>query len=213
MKLLYRFGKSLFWIIGKILYRYKVYGLKNAYPQSALIAANHASFFDPPFVGLAWPGEIHFLARDTLFNAPLLGQILPSVNAHPIKRGNIDPQAIKTMVSLLKSDRKVLIFPEGSRSCDGSLLPIKTGVGLIARLAECAIIPVYIAGTYSVWGRQNKFPKPWGKIACVIGSPILWQEFVGLDKKQIDLAISAKLSSALQNLRDWYESGALGTPP
>ena len=213
MNLLYKTGFCLFWTITKCLYRMKVYGPAKRYPQGALLASNHASFFDPPFVGTAWKEEIHFLARDTLFNQPLLKQLLPHLNAHPIKRETIDPGAIKMMTRLIKNGEKVLIFPEGSRTYDGQLLPIKSGIGFIARLAHCAIIPVYLSGTHEVWGRQRKFPKPWGKVACVFGSPILWEEFAELDKRQIDQAIADRLTLALEQLRSWYENGAQGTPP
>ena len=72
--LFYRFSRKLVEVFFRIFYRMKVYGEKeHFFKGKAIIAGNHVSFFDPPFVGVAWPEIIHYFARDTLFKKTILG--------------------------------------------------------------------------------------------------------------------------------------------
>ena len=83
---------------------------------------------------------------------------------------------------------------------------------LVAR-SKTAVIPAYIHGTYTIWSRRQKLPKLWGKTACVFGTPILWEHFSHLDKKEAQKAFTAKLAESMHALRVWYVNGAKGTPP
>ena len=72
----------VFWLF-RILYRHKIYGTHNFYPGAAILAGNHVSFLDPPLLSISTPQEVHFLARQTLFNKPLFGTLIRNLNAHP----------------------------------------------------------------------------------------------------------------------------------
>ncbi|MCB1109831.1 MAG: 1-acyl-sn-glycerol-3-phosphate acyltransferase [Chlamydiia bacterium] len=196
----------------KICYRHKVYGLEHYVQGSALIAANHVSFFDPPAIAISCPGEIHFLARQTLFKS-YFGKLITALNSHPVKKEATNLRVMKDICEMLKEGKKVLMFPEGTRSKDNVLQEIKPGMGLILSKSESAILPTYVHGTFEIWNRSRKFPKLWGKTAVVFGSPILWMDYADMERKEAQELIAQNLTQSLQGLRKWYEAGAQGIPP
>lgn len=196
----------------KIFYHHKVYGLKNYIPGSALIAANHVSFLDPPCIAVSCPGEIHFLARQTLFKS-YFGKFIAAVNTHPVQKETTNLRVMKDICMMLKKGNKVLIFPEGTRSKDNRLQEIKPGIGLLLSKSQSAILPTYIHGTYEIWSRNKKYPKLWGKTAAVFGSPIFWSDYADMERKEAQELIALRLTQSLEELRKWYESGAEGNPP
>lgn len=209
---LYRLVIFLAWFIGKLFYRLKIYGLEHYYPRGAILAANHTSFLDPPIVSAAWPEEVHFLARKTLFRSALFGGFISRLNAHPISGAAGDVHVLKMITQLLENGQKVVLFPEGTRSPDGELQPVKPGIGLLVVRSKSAVIPVYIHGAYEIWGRGKK-PSLFGKVQCVFGSPITYDSVSSLDKKEAQARIAEKLESAWKELKSWLEHGAKGIPP
>lgn len=197
----------------RIFYRHKIYGLSHFHPGPALIAANHTSFLDPPIVSVSSPQEVHFLARKTLFRNYFFGTLIRKLNSHPVSGQAEDVGVFKTIVSLLKENKKVIIFPEGKRSFDGKIGEIKPGIALLLARTEAAVIPTYVHGTYEIWSRKRAFPKLWGRTAVVFGSPIFYKQSSGKDRKDAQKEVTEKLEKALYALKDWYEAGAKGTPP
>jgi len=212
MKFLYRFILCIAWFLFRIFYRHKVYGLEHYVKRAAIIAPNHTSYWDPPAASISWPEEVHFLARESLFRNPFFGRFIRALNSHPVRGDAADISVFKTILQLLKEGKQLILFPEGERT-DGQLGEIKPGIGMLILRSKAAIIPTYLHGTYEAWGRERKFPKPFGKTACVFGSPILWESFAHLDKKEAQIAIANHLEESLRALRKWYESGAEGIPP
>ena len=102
----------------RLFYGLRIYGLSHFRAGAAIIAANHASFFDPPVISISCPQEVHFLARDFLFRIPLLGRIIRSLNSHPVARDSSDAHTFRQLIQLLQSGKKVILFPEGKRSYD-----------------------------------------------------------------------------------------------
>jgi cytidylate kinase len=201
------------WLIGKVFYRLKIYGLEHYYPRGAILAANHTSFLDPPIVAVAWPEEVHFLARETLFKNRFFGAFIRNVNTHPVSGNASDISVMKTLMTLLEEGKKVVLFPEGTRSKDGELQHLKPGISMLISRTKTAIIPVYIDGAYRAWSRNQKLPRIFGKISCVFGTPITWESFSHLEKKEAQKQISEKLSAAILELKKWFENGAEGVPP
>ena len=145
--------------------------------QGAIIAANHASFLDPPLIAASWPEPIHFLARKELFTNPILRTIITNLNAHPVGTTGDTTASIKLACKLLQEGEKVLIFPEGTRTCNGEIDLFKNGITLLAKRSGCPIIPAYIHGSYELWPRTSARPRLFGqKTACFFGSPIAFQE-------------------------------------
>lgn len=210
---LYRTVLFFTWIIFKVFYRLKIYGFENFYPGAAIIAGNHTSYLDPPMIAISWPQEVHFLAREGLFKNRFFGAFIRAVNSHPISGDASDVVVFKTVIKLLNEGKKIVLFPEGMRTDRDELGELKPGIALLVSKTKSAIIPTYIYGTYKIWNRFHKFPKLFGKTACVFGSPILWETYAHLDKKEAHKAITLKLRDSLNDLRQWYAAGAKGIPP
>lgn len=210
---LYRFILFLAWLFFKIFHRHKVYGLDHFYEGGAILAANHTSFLDPPIVSISWPEEVHFLARESLFKNPLFGSLIRALNTHPVSGDAGDVGVFKTTIQLLKEGKKVILFPEGTRAFRDELSPFKPGFAILLSRSNAAVIPTYIHGAFQVWNRSRKSPKLFGKTACVFGTPILYESFAHLDKKEAQKALTDHLHQSISNLRTWYEQGAQGVPP
>ncbi|MGE9294729.1 MAG: lysophospholipid acyltransferase family protein [Puniceicoccales bacterium] len=124
-----------------------------------LLACNHASFLDPPVFAAACPRELHFFARKTLWKGSF-GTLITNLNAIPIDRdGERDLEAFRRVFSTLKDGESLLVFPEGTRTDDGSLHDGKKGVGLIACRAQAPVAPARIFGSYEMWNRHHKLPR------------------------------------------------------
>jgi cytidylate kinase len=213
VKFLYRIVLFFAWAAAKIFYRHKVYGLGHFYPKGAIIAANHTSYLDPPLLAISWPEEVHFLARETLFRNPVFGKFISAINAHPVSGDATDIGVFRTICNLLSDGKKVILFPEGKRSEDGQLGEIKPGIGMLVARTKTAIIPAYLKGPYEIWGRKRKLPKIFGKTICVFGSPIRWESYAHLDKKEAQEAVAKKFIESVGALKKWVDDGACGTPP
>ncbi len=179
MNPLYWFLKTLYLSFGKAFFSLRVEGAENlVHPNQGgtIIACNHQSFLDPPFVAVSYPGQIHFLARDTLFTGKsflvkIFGKVIAAVNAVPINQDGADLASIKIIINQVKKGNRVLIFPEGARCEDGKLHDASGGVGMIVAKSNAIVQPVRIEGAFQAWPRHMKFPKP-GPVTVSIGKPI-----------------------------------------
>ncbi len=197
-----------------LFYSHRVYGKKYIPKGPCIIAPNHASFLDPPLIAISCDEEVSFLARGTLFKNTFFKNFFLLLNTYPITGTAQDVGSLKLIIQLLQENKKVIIFPEGKRSKDGLILPIKPGIGMLASRCECPIIPVYIHGTHDIWPRNRFFPKLWRKkTACVFGHPILGDSFKDLPKKEAQEKIAVNIQKSLNMLKDWYLHGAKGDVP
>ena len=158
----------------------------------ALVLANHQSYFDPWIVGLAVKRHLTYLARKTLFKNPLFAAIIRSLNAVAIDQEGVGKEGIRTIVAELEAEHAVLVFPEGSRTPDGVMHPLRPGVHLIIKRAQAAIVPVGIAGAYDAWPIWRAYPHAAplflppgeGTIAVAIGPPIPSQHFADMPRDE-----------------------------
>ncbi len=144
-----------------------------------LVLANHQSMLDPVMVGLSSPRYLSYLARKTLFEQRGLAPLIRSLNAIPIDRG-MGKDGIQAVLDALGQGQAVLMFPEGERTHDGAVHPLKPGVSLLIKRVNCPIVPVGIAGAFAAWSRFMKWPKlsplllppEESTIAISVGEPI-----------------------------------------
>lgn len=209
--LFYRLIRRSIRILIKCLYRFRIYGWEHYVPGGALVAANHCSYLDPIVVGISLPEPIHFLARSTLFSSPI-GRIISRLNSHPVNP-SFPMDAMKRVISLLKEGEKVLLFPEGSRSDTGQLKKIRPGIAHLMIHERSTILPIYISGTFKVWPRSKKWPTPWGRIAIVIGSPIEWEIYAHLSKREAEKLILQDLDHKFHQLKEWFDAKGDLPPP
>lgn len=135
----------------------------------AILAANHASFLDPPIVACAYERQISFLARETLFRG-LGGWLYPKLSAFPINRDAADLKSIKSILRLLRGGNRILMFPEGTRTLDGKLQSAKPGLGMIVARSKVPVQPIRIEGSFESWPRGQKYRQH--PISVIIGDPI-----------------------------------------
>ncbi len=172
---IYRILHPGFWLLLKILYRVRHDGVENVPRKGAvLLACNHQSLLDPPVVGTGiWKRPLHFIARAGLFETAWFGWIITAVNSIPIKEEGSDTAAIRQVLERLKAGHAVLIFPEGTRSHDGTVGEFRRGVALMVRKAECPVIPVAVEGCHDAWPRGRSRPYMWGqRLAVRYGKPM-----------------------------------------
>lgn len=204
--MLYKTGKYFFLLVAKIFCCHKVYGNKIFPKGGGLIASNHSSFFDPPFIGASTPEDVQFLARASLFNNRFFGWLISQTHAHPVKSGKENVSAIKKVIELINDEKKVLIFPEGTRTPDGNLQKGQLGIGMIVMRTKCFVIPTYIHGTYEVWNRKMKLPKLFKKTACVFGPPMYFEFDENEDKRVQQQKIADDIMNEISRLQKWYVS-------
>lgn len=164
MKLnLYAIAKSVVYGMLKPIFRFDVRGTEN-FPKEGgvLLCTNHIHNFDPPVVGINAPRPVHFMAKEELFKAPILGKLLPDLNAFPVKRGMSDREALRKGLALLKEGHVLGLFPEGTRSKTGELGKGLAGAGFFALRTDAAIVPCAIIGPY----------KAFKKLKVIYGKPI-----------------------------------------
>ena len=167
----------------------------------AIIVANHQSFLDPPLVGSLYRNEVFFLARKTLFDAPVLKQVLPHCNVIPIDQTRPDPASIIQVLRTVKNGGRIVIFPEGSRCPDGQIHDAMPGIGLIlSKLATVPVQPVRIEGAYDclpIHSSKLKF-RP---ITLSVGDPIQFTpEELKAKGRDAQRAIGKKIMAAIRAL-------------
>lgn len=205
MKFSYRIVHFFLRMLFRIFYHHKVIGLEHFPKGAALLASNHNSFIDPPLIGASAPEEVYYFAKASLFKHFFLGFLITRLNAYPVKGSPTDSSTFKVVASFLEQNKKVLIFPEGVRSFDGHLCPFKNGAAMIALRSNCPIVPVYVHGTFEVWSRSRRFPKLWGKTACIFGKPIALAPYLTMEKKEAQEKLTQDLYLAIDTLRRQYQ--------
>ncbi len=162
-----------------------------------LLLANHLSFLDPPFVGVKVRRQLSFLARDTLF-VGVMGKILPKLNAHPVKRGRGDVAAMKQSIALLQAGHAMVVFPEGTRSEDGEMRPLASGMALLVKRARVPVVPVAIEGSYEAWNRHEKYPSS-RPVDVMYGHPI---DLCDLPAGEMIGRVESEIRSMIKSLRE-----------
>lgn len=172
----YTFHKNLARVIAKTCFAFKtVHGERIIEEGGALLAMNHQSYLDPPLAGISCHREIHYLARKTLLDWPVMGRIFPKLNVIPVDQERADMSALKAVIRLVKAGNCTIVFPEGSRTEDGEFLPALPGIGLIIAKTRCPVVPMRIFGAREAFPRGGRphFFKP---ITLVVGEPIRFVE-------------------------------------
>ena len=124
-------------------------------PGGHLLAMNHQSYLDPPLAAIVCPYPIHFLARKTLLQWPLLGPIFPRLNVIPVDQERPDMSALKNVIRLLRAGETTIVFPEGARTLDGALQPAQPGIGLIIAKTLAPVVPIRVFGAFEAMPRNG----------------------------------------------------------
>ncbi len=139
-----------------------------------ILAANHASYFDPPLIGSGLARPVNYLARDTLFKYPIFRGMLRELHCVPVDRDGAGAAGLKGIFDRLSGGGVILLFPEGTRTPDGSLRPARAGIGLTVIKSKAPVLPVRVFGTFDAYSRHARFPTL-HPIAVKYGRPLYFE--------------------------------------
>ncbi len=182
--------------------------LKN---QPVIIAGNHVSMLDPPLAGVSSGYRMWFLARQTLMRKTWAKWLLLALDCIPLDREGADIRSIRRVINNLKQGRSVVMFPEGTRSSDGRLQPMKAGLGFIVHKAQVPVIVTYIHGAHQAMpkGTRMIFPK---KIIVEFSNPIYFNElYTQKGSEEIYRTIADQVGTVLHILEKKYISANIGS--
>jgi 1-acyl-sn-glycerol-3-phosphate acyltransferase len=155
--------------------RFSVVGAENVDPhRSYVVVANHASALDIMACFLALPIPIRFLAKRELFRIPLLASAMRAIGIVEVDRqarAPVHDQINLQARGLIATGRSVIIYPEGTRTRDGSLGAFKKGAFTIAVRSGWPVLPVTIHGSFAAWPPGSPFVRG-GKITVAIDPPL-----------------------------------------
>ncbi len=189
-------GKTLSFIFNIKLI---VKGKHNLQDRNYIFASNHASLIDIPLLLIAVNRYTVFIAKSELSKIPIFKSILDRAGFIFVDRKNND-SAVKSMNNLMdnikKIPRSVAIFPEGTRTSDGNLLPFKKGAAIFAINTDIPVVPVAISGTYS-WSKKKLFDISQSVISFEFGEPIITENYSFNDRDYL----TEKIKTNIKNMK------------
>ena len=189
-------GKTLSFIFNIKLV---VKGKHNLQNRNYVFASNHASLIDIPLLLIAVNRYTVFIAKSELSKIPIFKSILDMAGFIFVDRKNND-NAVKSMNNLMddikKIPRSVAIFPEGTRTSDGELLPFKKGAAIFAINTDIPVIPVAISGTFS-WSKKKLFDMSQSVISFEFGEPITTENYSFDDRDYL----TEKIKTNIKNMK------------
>lgn len=204
------------WVLFRLMYatyfRWRVFHPERVpLTGPVILASNHLSFLDPPLVGSGVHRGINYMARKTLFRYPGIGALLHSWNAVPVDRDGGSASGLKEILDRLKRGGAIIMFPEGTRSLTGELLPARSGIGLAIIKSTAPVVPVRVFGTFEAYGKHVKIPRP-HRVQVKYGEPM---DFAALraeakvcskDRlKEIYQEVADELMAEIANLRPCWD--------
>lgn len=161
---------------------------------AVMVIANHRHAFDPIAVGIAIGRPVHFLSKKELFSGGFARWFLTKMYCIPIDRENADRAALRSSIQVLDDGNVLGIFPEGTRSVDGRLLPFKSGASFIASQADCMILPVAVEGSSRLF---NPFVP---RVRVKIGKAFPYCALEGEKRRQTMERMTRKQEEAVEEL-------------
>ena len=209
------FLKTLFRGIFHALARIKITGMDNIpYGKPYVVAMNHVSIFDPPFVAAFWPEQLEIIGAIDVFGKPGQGQLLRLYGVIPVHRGNYDRPLFTKIISMIKAGHPLLIAPEGARSHDTAMRRAKPGIAYIVEKTGAPVVPIGLVGTTEdFWQRARRAEKP--PLEMRIGKPITLPPIAtGSDKhaarqQNADLVMSYLAGLLPEEYRGVYAESAI----
>lgn len=189
----YLFAKGLVKIIFNIFYKIEIEGIDNIPKEGrAILCANHLSNLDPVILGIVCPRPISFMAKKELFSNKIFAKLFYSLNAFPVDRQSSDISAIRKSLEVLKEERLLGIFPEGTRITNIDINSAKPGISMIGIKSKSPIIPIFIDSKYKLFT----------KIKVYVGKPIYLDNYYNKKLRTEDYKeISVNILKSIYSLK------------
>ncbi|HEX5243352.1 MAG TPA: lysophospholipid acyltransferase family protein [Tepidisphaeraceae bacterium] len=185
-------------IVCTILFDLRVYGDRHIPRKGGvLLISNHQSYLDPVLLAVGIDRPLSYMAKSQLFKHRTFAWLIRSLNAFPVEQGAGDVGAVKETISRLQDGHVLNIYPEGSRSEDGEMLPLEKGAGLVVRRAKVPVVPAVIDGSHRAWPKGKKMFRP-AKIRVMFGPAM---DLSGLGRDEIMQKMESTLHQMLADLR------------
>ncbi|MDY7024446.1 MAG: lysophospholipid acyltransferase family protein [Cyanobacteriota bacterium] len=144
----------------RVYFRGRVHGVENIPKQGkVIVVSNHASDFDPPLLSCCMRRPVAFMAKEELFQVPVLKDAIRLYGAYPVKRGSPDRSAIRAALAALDEGWAVGLFLEGTRTPDARIHDPKLGAAMIAAKANAPLLPVCLWGTEAIFEKGSAIPR------------------------------------------------------
>jgi 1-acyl-sn-glycerol-3-phosphate acyltransferase len=207
------------WLVGRVtiqplMYtfaRLKVYG-KDRVPRRGgyVIACNHFSWVDPGVLGSACPRTIYYMAKIEAHRAPGLGTLIRAFGCFPVRRGESDREAVRTMRKVVADGLPLGLFVEGTRQKAGVPGEVQAGAAMVAIQEGVPILPVAIHGSQT-WKPLNFHP-----ISVAWGTPITFDDLPkgGKGYREASAIVQREIRRLFDFLVEMHEQGRPNaTPP
>ena len=172
-----------------ILFRVKTYGQENIEKgKPYIMCANHTSNWDPVILYTATKREMYMMSKEELFVNKFIYWFAKKMNVFPVRRGKQDVESIKKSLKVLKDNKILAIFPEGTRNGMKKNGKIQNGPSYLAARSGVSVIPVRIEGNFKLFR----------KVKIHYGKPLDFSKYQSKkpEKETLDL-ISAEITKAI----------------
>jgi 1-acyl-sn-glycerol-3-phosphate acyltransferase len=202
----WRIGRMTIQPLVKLVAPLRVYGTERVPRTGGLvIAANHFSWIDPPALGAASPRTLYMMAKFEAHRVPGLGELMRSFGAFPVRRGESDREAVRTMRQIVREGNALGMFAEGTRQRSGVPGRVQPGSAMVALTEGVPVIPVAIHGSQR-WRLGNFAP-----VSVAFGRPLLLDGFPRGGKGYRDASL--EIERKIHELWEWLvEMHALDRP-
>lgn len=182
-------------------YGSRVFGAANVPRRgSVLIVSNHQSYLDPLLLALGLKRELTFMARRSLFRNRWFGMLIRALNAFPVTRSGSDAGALREAVNRLKNGWALVVFPEGTRTRDGSIGPFQHGASLIARRASVPVVPAVLEGPFRAWPRRGGMRLE--RLSVAFGKALMPDEYTNLSREAFTRRLRETMLDMHERLRE-----------
>lgn len=191
--------------------RLKVYG-RDRMPRSGgiVVASNHFHWLDPAVLGAASPRVLYYMAKIEAHRVPGLGAFIRGFGCFPVRRGESDREAVRTMRRIVAEGKALGLFVEGTRQRSGVPGEVQAGAAMVALQEDAPIVPVAIHGTQT-WrpGSRQPVSIAWGEPMKLQGMPK-----GGKGYKEASGLVQAEIRRLFDWLVEMHRLGRPdGTPP
>jgi 1-acyl-sn-glycerol-3-phosphate acyltransferase len=184
----------------------RIYGRERVPREGGcVIACNHYHWLDPAALGAACPRTIYYMAKVEAHRVPGLGQLIRAFGTFPVRRGESDREAVRTMREIVRDGKALGLFAEGTRQRSGVPGEIQPGAAMVALQENVPIVPVAVHGTQT-WKPGNFKP-----VSIVWGTPMTFDGLPTGGRGYREA--SAQLQAEIRKLWEWLvEQHELGRP-